>query len=170
MNDGLVECPGCKAPVPEGEGLTHPYIGANAGCWGLYSEVLGREYQDGDLFHKIHRMTVDAYAVQHPGKPEKRTIQSLNVHLVALYLVLEKGVSPSFVTQAMARLIKEHSSEFEWLEPPANPGDVKLIHVWLAETPNEHVTAVQSWARSVWAAWHPHRAKIEALASTLLPN
>ena len=36
----------------------------------------------------IHRLSVDTYAVQHPGVPERRSIQSVAVHLMCLCLVL----------------------------------------------------------------------------------
>jgi hypothetical protein len=50
----------------------HPYIGSASGCWLLYSEVLAREY--GDLrYAPAHQLTVDVYAVQHPGVPERRS-------------------------------------------------------------------------------------------------
>jgi hypothetical protein len=167
-NDGLTHCPDCQALVPETDGPTHPYIGANPGCWGIYGEVLAREYGDHPKFQNVHRLTVDAYAVQHPGKPERRSIQSINVHLVALYLMLEKRMTPTQVTQAMGRLIEECAESFEWLEPPAELGKVKVTSVWLAETPEEHARTVQVWARSCWDAWSAHHPRIAALAERVL--
>jgi hypothetical protein len=39
----------------------------------------------------VHRLTVDTYAVQHPGRPTPQTIQSVTVHLISLSCVLERG-------------------------------------------------------------------------------
>jgi hypothetical protein len=42
----------------------------------------------------VHPLTVDTYAVQHPGVPERRTSQSLALHLITLCLVIERGADP----------------------------------------------------------------------------
>ncbi len=72
---GLKPCVGCGALVLDIEGPTHRYLGVLPGCWALYGEVLKREYSD----HRewlVHRLTVDAYAVQHQGESSPQTIQS----------------------------------------------------------------------------------------------
>ena len=82
-------CPGCGLDLPEHDGPTHAYIGASPACWALYGELLAREY--GELrYPPSHRLTVDVYAIQHPGGGERRAIQSVAVHLMALCLVLER--------------------------------------------------------------------------------
>ena len=48
------------------DGPTHPYYGCSPACWARYGEVLAREFQDPAYFG-LHQLTVDAYAVQHPG-------------------------------------------------------------------------------------------------------
>ena len=58
-------------------------------CWAAYGEVLAREYND-PAFMAAHRLTVDAYAVQHPGRPSPQSIQSVALHLISLCLVLEQ--------------------------------------------------------------------------------
>ena len=81
----LVRCPGCGALVPDVPGLPHPYIGASAGCWEIFGQILAKEYGDYGYPITTHQLTVDAYAVQHPGQPERRSIQSVNSHLISLY-------------------------------------------------------------------------------------
>jgi hypothetical protein len=46
----------------------------------------------------LRRLAVDAYAVQHPGTTERRAVQSVAVHLISLYFVLERA-SPTEATQ-----------------------------------------------------------------------
>jgi hypothetical protein len=59
------------------------------GCWAAYGRVLEREYSDPVLFGAAHRLTVDAYALQHPGDPrERRAVQSFWLHGASLWLVL----------------------------------------------------------------------------------
>jgi len=91
---GLTLCPGCGLLLPAADGPTHSYIGASAACWALYGQVLAIEagtYRQPAW----HRLTVDAYAVQHPGIPERRSIQSVCVHLISLCLMLEHDISPA---------------------------------------------------------------------------
>ena len=36
-----IACSGCGAAVAEGDGPTHDYLGASAGCFALFGEYLG---------------------------------------------------------------------------------------------------------------------------------
>ena len=110
-------CPGCGALTPDVDGPVHPYLGASAGCWTVYGEVLAKEYVDY-RYPSVHRLTVDAYSVQHPGTPSRRAIQSVAVHLVSLYLVLERGFSSEKATAGIRRAL-EHRKQFVWLDPPS---------------------------------------------------
>ena len=78
--------------VPNQSGPTHRYMESLPGCWAIYGEVLAREYSDL-AYAAVHRLTVDAYAVQHPGQPSPQSIQSVGVHLLRLCLILEHGFS-----------------------------------------------------------------------------
>lgn len=68
-------CPDCLAAIPATGGPVHAYIPAPPGCWALYGEVLAREYSDRALW-PTHRLTVDAYAAQHPSGDDPRQLQS----------------------------------------------------------------------------------------------
>ena len=85
------------------DGPTHRYIGASAGCWALYGEVLAREYGDYALYVPVHRLTVDAYAAQHPGEASRRAVQSVAVHLIRLHFRLERDLPH---TQANALMLR----------------------------------------------------------------
>ena len=83
-------CPGCGAVVPEVPGgPTHPSLSASPGCWALYTALLSREF--GAFDARVHQLSVDTYAVQHPGPPSLRAARSVCAHLVALCLSLEHG-------------------------------------------------------------------------------
>jgi hypothetical protein len=164
----LTACPGCGALVSSADGPTHAYYGAAPGCWALYGEVLAREY--GDFrYARLHRLTVDAYAAQHPGRPERRTIQSVAVHLIGLHLSLEAaagewaGHDLSPVLQAAA----DRSAGYHWLEPPPSLGDVTVSDVHAAADPVEHLRTVRRWAEHTWAAWAPHHAQVRAWAAAV---
>ena len=87
----LAACPGCGLVLPARDGPAHPYIGASPACWALFGELLAREYAD-PRYRRVHRTTVDAYATQHPGVPERRSVQSVALHLAGLLLVFEEGM------------------------------------------------------------------------------
>ncbi|MEA2437498.1 MAG: hypothetical protein QOF65_2054 [Thermoleophilaceae bacterium] len=157
-------CPGCGAVLPEIEGPTHDYIGASAACWARYGELLVREF--GELRNpEIHRLSVDTYAVQHPGIPERRAIQSVAVHLMGLSLVLERGWPPHRATAHLGRLVQR--ARPDWLEPPRPNGTLTVEHP-LTDTAQNHADRVREWAENVWQAWSPHHARVNAWLDSYL--
>ena len=158
----LRPCVGCGALVPEIDGPTHRYLGASPGCWAVYGEVLEREYGDY-RYWPVHRLTVDAYAVQHPGEPSPQTIQSVVVHLISLYLVLERDRDPNEATKAMQQAATRKQG-FAWLDPPASLGKVTVLYVRDAKNPAEHTTRVREWARSAWQAWASYHETVRRWA------
>lgn len=153
-------CYGCGALVPDMEGSTHRYLGASAGCWAVYGEVLEREY--GDFrYGRSHGLTVDAYAAQHPGTPSPQSIRSVAVHLVALFLRLERGARTEELYSARERVASlGKRGGLAWLEPPASRGGITILDVRDAEDPDEHAERVRVWAASVWRAWSCHHEAI----------
>jgi hypothetical protein len=156
-------CPGCGLYLPPSDGPVHPYVGASPACWALYSEILAREYSD-PAYMRVHRLTVDAYCAQHPGVPERRSIQSVNVHLVGLHLVLDRGADGAFARSVIGAITNVLADRLAWLEPPATLGGRTVFDVAAACDAAEHGVRVRDWAAAVWAAWHPHHSRIAALA------
>jgi hypothetical protein len=154
-----MKCPGCGGEFPDIDGPVHRYMESSAGCWAVYGEVLAREYLDPALLG-IHRLTVDTYAVQHPGKPSRQSIQSVCMHLVRLKLQLERGLGPREANDAMLALGR-HKREFVWLDPPASRGDLTVIEVRACPDRRQHEASVRKWARSALSAWAVHDAAIE---------
>lgn len=133
---------------------------SSPGCWAVFGEVLAREF--GSAAHASnHRLTVDAYAVQHPGEPEGATIRSVAFHLISLCCVLERGLAPGEATRLLMSLA-DHDPSFEWLAPPAHRGDVTVVAVRDTRTAGEHLEAVERWARSAWEAWEEHHERVRA--------
>jgi hypothetical protein len=115
-----------------------------------------REY--GELGNPaIHRMSVDAYAVQHPGVPERRSIQSVAVHLMGLCLVLDRGWRSEDATGRLGGLVER--ARPQWLEPPVPNGTLTVDHP-LAAPSSEHAARVREWAADVWTAWSPHHPQV----------
>ena len=158
-------CPGCAVELPPHDGPVHRYMESSPSCWAAYGEVLAREFSNS-RYMAVHRLTVDAYAAQHPGQPSPQTIQSVAVHLMALSLIFEpewtfEGIPP-FLSKAANRFT------FTWMEPPADRGRANVSHVLTATTAEEHAQQVRAWARCVWDAWTPHHPQIRAWAEKVL--
>ncbi len=155
----LEPCPGCGAMVPRILGPTHAYIGASPGCWAIHGELSARNWAGGEV--AAHQLFVDAYAAQHPGTPSPQSIQSVAVHLLALYAVFEKGHAPENATTIRNRALRR-KGVFRWLEPPSFAKALTILHVHSEGGQALYARQVDEWARSVWQAWQPHHATIAA--------
>jgi Family of unknown function (DUF5946) len=168
MTDGsnIIQCFSCRAMVPDIEGPTHRYMTSAPGCWQLYGELLAKEFSDY-YDPDTHGLTVDAYAVTHPGEPQRVTVQSVNIHLLRLYFRLEKGV-PGDRAPALLRKIlgdRELVARFTWLEPPSFEHTMNVNDVLEAGGFEEHKELIRAWAQSAWATWKAvNLATIEKLA------
>ncbi len=156
----LAPCIGCGGLFPEMDGPTHRYMESSPGCWAAYGEVLAREYSD-PAYAPNHRLSVDAYAVQHPGRPSPQSIQSVAVHLIRLCLLLECGLEMGRANEAILKA-SESKKQFVWLEPPPSRGTVTVAEVRRATNPEEHIILVRQWAESAWQAWSSHHSQIHA--------
>jgi len=136
---------------PDIDGPVHPYMESTPGCWAAYGEVLAREYGSMELM-EIHRLSVDAYAIQHPGQPSRQTVNSVNLHLIRLFMQLDGGLAEAKANDVM-RALTTRKDEFEWLEPPPSRGSVTVANVAPCVEPAKHKAAVRAWARSALDAW-----------------
>jgi len=155
---GKINCYGCGALVDDIEGKPHKYIGAVQGCWNLYGQILSREYCEYNYPELTHRLTVDTYAIQHPGQPSKQSIQSVNIHLISLYLILCKSLSGKIVTKILGGIIAR-KPKFEWIEAPVPNGTKTIIDVLAANGKEEHEIKVREWAENVWDFWYKKHGK-----------
>jgi Family of unknown function (DUF5946) len=147
MREKCFACGGSFEPV---EGPTHQYMLSSSGCWKAYGEVLAREYENPMLFAAVHRLTVDAYALQHPGDPsDRRARQSVWVHYTALYVALQKTEDHSRIASVMQKLTAD---TFPALPPAPTRFAVTLEDV-LAQGVSNHVSAIRTWADCALNAW-----------------
>jgi hypothetical protein len=164
----MIPCIGCKAPVPDIDGPSLQYPNAaSPGCYQVYGQILAREYGEY-AYPDVHRLTVDCYAVQHPGDETRQTIQSVNLHLISLCLVLEYDFKPRYVTRLMGRAKRILEPDFVWLEPPESPGAITVLDVVDAASLSEHEALVNAWAQFTWEAWNSHHATIHGLVGSLI--
>jgi hypothetical protein len=152
--------------VPDVDGPTHRYLGASPGCWALYGELLAAELLDRERA-QMQRLTINAYAVQHPGRAGPQTSQSVWIHLVGLCLVLERGLPADRTTGLMARLAGQRRS-YRWLKPPESRGATTILDVRAAVGLDAYDSAVAAWSVSAWLAWQRHHDAVRALVDELL--
>jgi hypothetical protein len=158
----VLACPSCKGLFPAIDGPVHAYMSSSPGCWAAYGEVLALEYSDRAL-GEVHRLSVDTYAVQHPGDRSRQAIQSVGLHLVRLCLLLERGLSPHDANDAMVEAAR-HKDQFTWLERPASLGRITVADVRAAMDPESHAATVRAWANDAWQAWGPHHSLVREWA------
>ena len=159
-------CPGCGARyLPQVLDETHPYIGASPACWAAFGELLAREFGDVS-FGRVHRHSVDVYAVQHAGIADRRQRQSVALHLVGLCHWLEHdlaGERLNAITQRLASVDRE----WPWLAPP-DTYPMTVTDVLVAHDGPEHVELVHRWAETTWDAWSEHHATVRRWAAEAL--
>ncbi|HKO54787.1 MAG TPA: DUF5946 family protein [Thermoanaerobaculia bacterium] len=154
-----VRCPGCHLVMPRREGLPPGgYYNMSPECWSVYTEVLAAEYSNAVLFGQVHQLTVDAYAAQHAGGPHPD--KSVDVHLVGLYLVIEKGIKPTEVPPMLQRMA-EYVKEWPHFEAPQTEWGITILDVALAD---DHIGKVREWSGAVWRAWEARHAEVAELA------
>jgi CTP:molybdopterin cytidylyltransferase MocA len=159
-------CPGCGARyLPQLADQTHPYLGASPACWATFGELLAREF--GDVtFGRIHRHSVDVYAVQHPGTDDRRQRQSVALHLIGLCHWLEHGIESDRLT-AITQVLASDNRSWPWLTPPVGY-PMTVGDVFVAREGAEHVRLVTRWAETTWDGWAAHHATVRAWASEAL--
>lgn len=165
--DAITEpCPGCAARyLPHAADEAHPYIGASAACWATFGEVLAREF--GDVtFGKVHRHTVDVYAVQHPGGDGRRERQSVALHLVGLCHWLEHDLEMERLN-AITQRLADTDRAWPRLDPPPDY-PMTVVDLLAARDGAEHVRLVRAWAEGTWEAWSAHRDLVRSWAREAL--
>ncbi len=160
---GRVACVGCGGLVPDEDGPIHRYMTASPGCWRIYTE-LGAS---GPPASPLAALSVDAYAVTHPGTPGPQSTPSVWIHLVTLCLVLERGWR---VDQAI-RLRRIGADSFDgwgWLEPPTSMGEITAVDLACAPDPAAAADLAGRWVDGAWAAWADHQPAVRARAVDLV--
>ena len=165
MNAARMSRCGCGALLPMEDGPTHRYMLSTAACWAGYGRVLEREYSTPARW-SAHRLCVDAYAAQHPGKDAASARNSVYLHLCRLALRVEHGWAFDRIDAAMP-LLARTKGQRPWLEPPVFTG-LTFLHVLAAEDDATHLRAVEAWAASVWRCWERQHAVVDEWIAALV--
>ena len=152
-------CPGCGAVLPEHDGPKHAYLGASPACWALYERLARPSSAQADAT-RVRRLVKDAYSAQHPGVPQRRSVQSVAVHLMGLCLLLERDGQVRRPVAVLGRMPPRRPLDLHWLEPPRLRGSLTIVDALQPVDWEERAARVEAWASEVWAAWEPHHATV----------
>ncbi len=136
-------CEDCGAVVAEGK----------AGCLKLFEEILTREFSDY-RYGKIHRLTVDAYSLQHPDA-YMRSGKSFAAHLTGIYAALEAEDALA-VNQTVQKWLSTNPKIEKPARLPEQRGNLTITFIHSAVDADEHDKRVREWAQEVWSAWSEH--------------
>jgi hypothetical protein len=152
----LETCPGCQAILPMIEnGATHRYMTSSAACWAIFNSLHDPEQPLAPA--AFNNLIVDAYAAQHPGTPSDQTINSVAIHAMVLFGILERGFEPDqalWLRQRPGRIKStDKHSRFQWLTPPSFDSSLSVANVVAGKTPLERSELIKLWVKDVWSRW-----------------
>lgn len=136
-------CEDCGAVVAKGR----------VGCLQLFEEILAKEFSDY-RYGRIHRLTVDAYSLQHPDK-YMRSGKSFAAHLTGMCAAIEREDVLS-TNQVVQKWLSSNPHIQKPAHIPEQRGALTIAYIHSAAASDEHVKRVREWARDVWAAWAEH--------------
>ena len=142
-NNPSAVCEDCGASVAEGR----------AGCLKIFEEVIAREFSDY-RYGRYHRLTVDAYALQHPDR-YMRSGKSFAAHLTGMCAALEDEDAAA-LNHAVQKWLSTNPQIDKPAHLPERRGSLTITHVRDAADADEHVKRVREWARDAWGAWSEH--------------
>ena len=145
-------CEDCGAVVAEGK----------AGCLKIFEEIIAREFSDY-RYGRIHRLTVDAYSLQHPDE-YMRSGKSFAAHLTGMSVALE-GEAALATNQAVQKWLSMNPQVEKPANIPKRRGGLNITYIRSAADADEHVKCVREWARDVWDAWSEHHELAKRLIS-----
>lgn len=161
-SDDKTPCCGCGARFAPHDGPTHDYMLSSPACWAAFGALLDAEYSDPKLM-PTHRLSVDVYAVQHPGEAaDRRAVQSVGLHLARLMRQLEHGGTPEETNRVMTGFV-QHKSTLMRLEPPS-AFTMMMEQVAPFTGGPRHAEMVRAWAQATWKDWSAHHAAIRRWA------
>lgn len=150
MASASERCIGCGGLFSPVEGPIHDYMESSPACWRAFGVLLAAEYSAPELL-PVHRLSVDTYAVQHPGGESRQAIQSVGLHLARLLVQIENPRPPKETNDVMRRFAGRKAS-LKRLTPP------KEFSMTIADVAPFvggplHAQKTRDWARAAWEDW-----------------
>lgn len=148
MSLGTERSPACEdCGLPDTSGVPE--------CQALFELVLAEHFERPASYFGVHRLFVDAYCLQHPGRG-CRSFKSFAAHAMHACWSLERGGSRALPSEDLRRWVERRP---EWQRPSLPVARCQLTIADVAWVPAaEHRDAVCRWASDVWSAYldlHP---------------
>lgn len=143
-------CPDCGAIVS----------GGSAGCLKMFEEILAREFSDL-RYGRTHRLTVDAYSLQHPDE-YMRSGKSFAAHITGMSAALEHEDALT-INQVMQKWLSKNPQIEKPADIPSRRGSLNIVYIHSAPDADEHNKRVREWALDVWRLWSKHHELAELL-------
>ena len=137
-------CPSCGAPG----------VGGLEGCLSLLGTLGAREFEDPAYF-AAHRLTVDAYCLQHPDQYMKST-KSAAAHLAAMCWTMELRRERHMPAALKQRVDGPRTYTRVEPPPPTQRGELTLLSLVGAADAADYEARALEWATSAWNAWAMH--------------
>jgi hypothetical protein len=131
-------------------------------CQEIFETILTKEYSDF-RYAKVHRLTVDAYCLQHP-EIYMVSPKSFAAHLTGMCCAMDYGNDPHLL-----RILQQWLNGKKQLEKPPIPahfGSLTISHVANAKDGAEHAKLVNEWAAEVWKAYAVYHDLAKNLIAT----
>lgn len=150
MSESHLYCPLCGAAGVDGLD----------GCLASWGKIGTREFAHPEYF-TFHRLTVDAYCLQHPERFMIST-KSAAAHLAAMCWTMERGLSRHLPEEL--KVFVDGPKTFARLPPPPplERGSITQADLACVTTLREYETRSWEWARAAWGAWSAHHAQARA--------
>lgn len=145
--DGDGSCPSCGASG----------VGGLDGCLTVFGTLGAREFSDPAYF-AAHRVSVDAYCLQHPELYMKSS-KSAAAHLAAMCWTMEYGRSRHMPSALKQWVDGRRTYTRIAPPPPARRGELTVLSIVDAASPADYEARVLAWATSAWQAWAVHWAQ-----------
>lgn len=123
---------------------------SGAECKRHFDEILAKEFSDY-RYMKAHRLTVDAYSLQHPD-PYMISAKSYAAHLTGLCCFMEHEGDRDLL-RTLQQWLSGKREDLEKPPPLSELGELTITHILDAEDEIEHERLVTEWAAEVWSAY-----------------
>ncbi|HEY0870323.1 MAG TPA: DUF5946 family protein, partial [Acidothermaceae bacterium] len=104
--EAMSTCPGCGLVGAVSHGPCDPYGGSSPACWETFNAVTVKDYGEY-RYPEVHQLIVDAYMSQHAAFETAAGRRSVAVHLVGLYLALERGMTGPAVGRTLGQVFPD---------------------------------------------------------------
>lgn len=163
----------CGGVVPEEDGPTHAYLHSEPACWRLYFEAVTSALEVAPA-SDVSFSHVDCFAAQHTRDmhSDRRQRSSVAVHLVALCLRVEHGITGKGLSRHRARagdVVLPALGLDEWPLLATPPEFGEITAATLHATPERsRGWLLGKWPDAVWQAWQSEHETVRGWAGILL--